>query len=257
MFAAQHGLEADLRREATARRGPRRRPSGHVDDGVERRDGRRPGRARPWLDDGRPHAAAPVGRVDRHGDLGAAQVVAQRQLHHARRRGSDRRICRAASRSKRFDLLRCRAKARMSGRVNPVRSGQRSSSLARRTAAPLGQLVVVRWIDPAHLHRTTLPRRPPLSAGRRRTPASRRSMQRARSPPTSSSVSVRSSRAEAQPVGQAARALVDAGAAVDVEEVHGLEQVAAGRRAGRRPRHRPGAGPPPRRPGRCPMTGSG
>ena len=35
------------------------------------------------LDDGGPHATAPMGRVDRHGDFGASYVVAQRQLHHA------------------------------------------------------------------------------------------------------------------------------------------------------------------------------
>ncbi len=53
-------------------------------------------------------------------------------------------------------------------------------------------------------------------------------MQAVRNPPTSSSVRVRSSAAEAEPVGQAPRTVVDAGAAVHVEQVHRLQQFAAG-----------------------------
>ena len=121
----------------------------------------------------------------------------------------------------------------MAGEGTDVRQGEAGEARPEVLVAgaqdrrPFGQLVVVRRIDEAHLHRTTLPRR---SAAQRRTApnsSATASMQRARSPPTSSSVSVRSSAAEAQPVGQAAGALVDAGAAVDVEEVHGLQQFAA------------------------------
>ena len=41
------------------------------------------------FDQGRPHAAAPVGRVYRHCDFCAALVV-PRQLHHPPRRAADR-----------------------------------------------------------------------------------------------------------------------------------------------------------------------
>ena len=181
--------------------------------------------------------------------------------------------------------------ARRSVRCHPGPSGQRSRSVARRTAnhsskarssrastavtsspvvtaAPAGTRrgFVVVGVDPTYLHLSTLPRDRPagrgaplpcLSAGRPRTAPRPLSMQRARSAPTSSSVSVRSGAAEAQAVGQAAGALGDPGPAVHVEEGHRLEQIARRRHAGPRRRRPPGGGPPPRRRGRCPRRGSG
>ena len=125
------------------------------------------------FDQGRPHAAAPVGRVYRHGDFCAALVVTQRQLHHPHAEqqtaGVERRQeveppRRAAVPSEGTDVRQGEA-----GEIRPEVLVARPQD-----GGPCSQLVVVRRIDQAHLHRITLPRRSPFSAGRRRTPRPRR-----------------------------------------------------------------------------------
>ena len=200
----------------------------HVHYGVEHETPVGPSVLGHGLDDGRSHAAAPMRRVHRHGHLGAARVVAQRHLHHAD--AEDRaavglprgRAGRSASTG-----CWCCAKARMSGSVKPIRSGQRSSSLARRTAVHSASSLSSAWVDQAYLHRTTLPLRPPFSAGRRRTPRPRR---RCSAVAQLAHFFVGQGAvvgAEAQPVGQAPRTLVDTRATVDVEEMHRLQELAA------------------------------
>ena len=80
-IAGQHGCEAELRRERQ-----RGMVGGtvewHVHNGVEHDTAVGPSVLGHAFDHGRPHAAAPLGRVNRHRDVRAAPVVAQRQLHH-------------------------------------------------------------------------------------------------------------------------------------------------------------------------------
>ena len=149
MFPASIASKPTFGAKLTARR-DRAVGDRHVDYGVEDETPVGSSELAHGFDDGRADAAAPVRRMDCHGDLAAARVVAQRQLHHphAENRATADRA--AATSSKRFDRLSMRAKARMSGRVNPIRSGHSSLSLAASTAAPSASSSSSVRIDQSH-----------------------------------------------------------------------------------------------------------
>ena len=144
------------------------------------------------MDDGRPHAAPSVARVDRHRDLGAVAVVPQWELHH---RHAEHRPT-GLSRGQKLEALGSTAELGEGAQVRQREAGELGPEVLVAGAEDrreLGQRLLVGRLDPADLHgshHATATRGGPQ---RRVAPNvfSTASMHCMRSAPTSSSVSVR------------------------------------------------------------------
>ena len=259
MFPAKVGRTRPSARRLTTECSGRRLSSGSVHDGVEHLAPGRLRRAHHGFDDGGTDAAAPVRRVHGHRDLHGVEVVAQRAAPSGRRRASAHPAPPAPASRNAGYVPRNRAKARMSRSVNPASVGPDVLVRGTEDVGRLGQPRLVVRFDPAHLHGPTLPR---VRGGeaQRKTPRIPSRPPRCSWPERADLLVGQRAlgRAEAQPVGQAARALVDPRSPVDVEEAHRLEYALPV--AGRSVSATASAGcdvRSPRRPGRCPRTGTG